>query len=498
MPSAVMHSGKWRIKPSGKLPIFTRFFNNSSFTKENAAKAKIKHIIANRVYLHHMIYWPAGEYNLFEAEIINHLKKNDGWFEGYVKKQLADSERLYKRGLDLEGVDWRKKTNKYIKKTLNNLLKIYKALTCAWYAQFPLDEYFEGAIEQNLIDYIKRDDPDFRKYVLIFTDPHTMTEVAEERWRLVKMAKKFFIAKENIDKLSRVARQKIEKHLNKFAYINRGLATSKPYVFKDMVNRLKEIKKRINRGESIDSLVYQVSSKKIQDDFKFALGKIKPSTEFMLIIKQAREHSYLRNRRVEAFFKADYGASFMYAEIAKRVKFNPNWIMDVTVPEMLAAIDGKSLPRKEEIHRRFKDYAMVVRNANTQLITDPREIKKLEQEYFVEVKKTKELHGVVACLGGIIRGRAKVCLDKSEIGKVKRGDILVTQFTTPDFVPAMEKAAAILADQGGVSSHAAIVSRELGVPCVIATKTGTREIKDGDLLEVDARTGMVRIIKQAK
>ena len=66
------------------------------------------------------------------------------------------------------------------------------------------------------------------------------------------------------------------------------------------------------------------------------------------------------------------------------------------------------------------------------------------------------------------------------------------------FVPAMEKAAAIIADQGGLSSHAAIVSRELGVPCVIATENGTRIIKDNDLLQLDASKGIIKILKRAK
>ena len=88
--------------------------------------------------------------------------------------------------------------------------------------------------------------------------------------------------------------------------------------------------------------------------------------------------------------------------------------------------------------------------------------------------------------------------DKNDFAKMKPGMILVSSFTTPDFVPAMEKAAAIVADQGGLSSHAAIVSRELGVPCVIATKNGTRIIHDGDLLEVDAQKGIVKIIERAK
>ncbi|MBI4993257.1 MAG: hypothetical protein HZC26_03960 [Candidatus Magasanikbacteria bacterium] len=205
----------------------------------------------------------------------------------------------------------------------------------------------------------------------------------------------------------------------------------------------------------------------------------------------------VRNRRVEAFFNADYGARFMYAEIAGRANFNQDWIMEVSVPEMFGALEGKPLPNETEMKRRFVNYAMLVRNSETTLITDPDEIKKLEREYFVDVAKAEEIRGKMACLGGIIRGKAKICLDKSEISKVERGDILVAQFTTPDFVQAMEKAAAVVADQGGLSSHAAIVSRELGVPCVIATMNGTRIIHDNDLLEIDAQKGVVKIVERA-
>ncbi len=194
--------------------------------------------------------------------------------------------------------------------------------------------------------------------------------------------------------------------------------------------------------------------------------------------------------------RADYGASFLYAEIARRGNFNPDWIMDVTTEEMFGILSGQKLPNKLEMKKRFTNYAMVVKNAKTQLISDPKAIKKLEKEYFVDTISAEEITGRVACMGGIIKGRAKICLDKKEIGKVKKGDILVAQFTTPDFVPAMERAVAIIADQGGVSSHAAIVSRELGVPCVIDTKNATRIIKDNDLVEVNAKTGLIKILKR--
>ncbi|MBI2356342.1 MAG: hypothetical protein HYV13_04015 [Candidatus Doudnabacteria bacterium] len=445
-----------------------------------------------------MIYWPAEEYNPFEAEITGHPKKNDGWFERYCVRELKKSEKLYNRGFELKKTDWQSKTNRHMAGVLKDLLEQYRELACPWYAQYPLDEYFEKAIEEKLLDCIKGDNPNFRHYVLVFTDPKEMTDVAEERWKLTLLAKELFKAKADLNSLPSKFKQKIQKHLDKFAYINRGLATSKPYSYKDIIDRLKEIKRQISAGQSIDDLIYFASEKKVGDDYKDAIEKIRPKKDFQKIIGQAKLHSYVRNRRVEAFFNADYGASFMYAEIARRAKFNPDWIMEVSTPEMFGALRGKPLPNSAEMQRRFKDYAMVVRNAETKLITDPAEIKKLEKKYFVKVEQIEEIHGRMACLGGMIRGRARVCLDKHEIGKVKRGDILVAQFTTPDFVPAMEKAVAIVADQGGLSSHAAIVSRELGVPCVIATQNGTRIIHDDDLLEVDAQKGIVRILERAK
>ncbi len=102
-----------------------------------------------------------------------------------------------------------------------------------------------------------------------------------------------------------------------------------------------------------------------------------------------------------------------------------------------------------------------------------------------------ELHGEVGCPGHAT-GHVKIIIRAEEMRKMEVGDILVSIATDPDIVPAMKKAAAIVTEQGGVTSHAAIVSRELGIPCVIGTKVATRVFKDGDLVEVDANTGTVR------
>ena len=78
---------------------------------------------------------------------------------------------------------------------------------------------------------------------------------------------------------------------------------------------------------------------------------------------------------------------------------------------------------------------------------------------------------------------------------MRQGDVLVSTATNIDLVPAMKKAAAIVTDVGGVTCHAAVVSRELKVPCVIGTKVATKWLRDGDLVEVDAAEGVVKKIK---
>lgn len=92
---------------------------------------------------------------------------------------------------------------------------------------------------------------------------------------------------------------------------------------------------------------------------------------------------------------------------------------------------------------------------------------------------------------GLMSGAARVIKSPKEISKVKQGEVLVTEMTTPDFVPAMKKVAAIVTDKGGQTSHAAIVSRELGITCVVGTGTGTKKIKNGEIITVNGKSGEV-------
>jgi len=105
-----------------------------------------------------------------------------------------------------------------------------------------------------------------------------------------------------------------------------------------------------------------------------------------------------------------------------------------------------------------------------------------------------ELKGIAACKGKV-RGIVKVVHHSNELDKIKDGDVFVAKYTFPRYTPAMLKCVAIVTDEGGLTTHAAIIARENGIPCVVGTKLATKVLKDGDYIEVDADKGIIKILK---
>ncbi|MFA6399561.1 MAG: PEP-utilizing enzyme [archaeon] len=98
---------------------------------------------------------------------------------------------------------------------------------------------------------------------------------------------------------------------------------------------------------------------------------------------------------------------------------------------------------------------------------------------------------------GKVTGRVRKILTSQAVKFFRQGEILVAPMTTVDFTSAIKSCAAFITDEGGITSHAAIVARELKKPCIIGTKIATRVLQDGDLVEVDANKGIVKVIKKA-
>lgn len=115
-------------------------------------------------------------------------------------------------------------------------------------------------------------------------------------------------------------------------------------------------------------------------------------------------------------------------------------------------------------------------------------------EFFHDkMTNTELIKGQIANKGKII-GRVIIIRRNSDVKKIKKGDIVVSPMTTPELVSGLKKSSGIITDEGGLLCHAAVISRELNIPCIIATKLATKQLKDGDRVEVDANRGEIRKI----
>ncbi len=154
--------------------------------------------------------------------------------------------------------------------------------------------------------------------------------------------------------------------------------------------------------------------------------------------------------------------------------------------------DGVALPPGEELDARYDKSAVFFEQGNIQHIVTGASVD--EVKIFLNKDRGAEMVKGVIAYAGTAEGVARIIIDPSEVDLFNDGDILIAPATRPEYLHLMKRAGAFVTNSGGVLSHAAIVARELGKPCIIGTGNATECFMDGDFIEVDADTGIVKKI----
>lgn len=218
--------------------------------------------------------------------------------------------------------------------------------------------------------------------------------------------------------------------------------------------------------------------------------------EINLLVDVIVEYTYLRTERVDLLKKLQTPARRMYELIAEMLKEETgmNWtrieVVNLINDEITSYLSGDSILNFEEIQAR-KEFLFYKSLDEEFIINDPKFIADIVK--LLNNETAKEIKGSVA-FKGIVQGRASLIYSKEDLGKVEEGSILIARTTMPDYIHAMEKALAFVTEEGGITSHAAIIARELKKPCIVGTGKCMSILQDGDLVEVDANTGIVRKI----
>lgn len=211
------------------------------------------------------------------------------------------------------------------------------------------------------------------------------------------------------------------------------------------------------------------------------------------VIEEIKRMTYLKAYRKEAMIYSNYKMDCVLEEVAKRIKKDKNHVRCMLVDEIIAELNGKQAVTNEELEERKKEMITIAKEGKVEILRD--EEKKAEiRRYLLKKEAYNEVIRGQCAYPGIARGIVKIIEKREDMKKFNEGDILISRSTNPDLILAMEKAAAIVTDIGGISCHAAIVSRELQKPCIIGTKNITKIVHDGMVIEVNANNGTIKII----
>jgi phosphohistidine swiveling domain-containing protein len=289
----------------------------------------------------------------------------------------------------------------------------------------------------------------------------------------------------------------IRGHLDKYFYL-KHLWIGRAGVY-DKKYYEHEINKFIASGERADKLL--AKENEVLDEVVNERKKL--IKQLKLNKKQARIFDIYADFAVTKLIRRDaqifwaYKMDFVFKELSRRLNITFMQSRFMFPKEVMICLKAGMVNSKlkKELVKRVK-YCVYYAEKGLDILYFGEEAKRLEKGLKqIASENITQIKGQTASVGKA-RGKVRIINSVDDMKKMQRGDILVSIATNPDIVPAMKKAGAIVTEQGGITSHAAIVSRELRTPCVIGTKIATKVLHDGDLVEVDANQGVVRIIKK--
>jgi len=216
----------------------------------------------------------------------------------------------------------------------------------------------------------------------------------------------------------------------------------------------------------------------------------------MTDIKWAQEYGWLLTWSVEIASRAAATLQPFYKLVAKEIGVSWDDFSHLASAEILGCLSHSAEVPEKEIRERAEAYVFLY-DGGMETSVNGQEALVIMKWLGDEIDRVdggiREFTGQ-AVSPGVVRGHVRVVPYAQDTGTLKDGEILVCSMTSPDYIQAMKRAAAIVTNEGGLLSHAAIVSRELGKPCVVGTKIATQVLKNGDMVEVNATNGVVRVL----
>jgi len=403
-----------------------------------------------------------------------YAKHGNIFLKSLLKKWQLFIKELEACAFEISKKDYSNKTNKELLKEFEKLQKKYHNLSTGLYIHIMVEALADDVIKPKLPK------EKAKEYFAVLTTPEKDNEGTKELKSMLEMAVKLNKGKD--------ISADIKTHIREFGWINTRGFIGNEWTEKEILERIKAAK-----DHRLDDL--EKHAQKVRQKTEKILTELNADKKFREFVAITKDYINYRTARMDCYVKAGFLARPLFREIAKRLNLDLHDVFYMIPKEIKDAI--KTGKNYSKIIKQRQNKFIFIRTGEKFIILTGKELEEYKNKHLKEKIKTDvtEIKGTTASKG-IVKGIVKVLAGKHELSKINKGDILVTSMTTPDFVPAMEKAAAFVTDEGGILCHAAIVSREMNKPCIIGTKIATKVLKDHDLVEINADKGIVKILKK--
>jgi len=337
----------------------------------------------------------------------------------------------------------------------------------------PIGMKIEAEFKEKFTKEVDLEPAKFNEYYGILTTPTKLSFISEEEKELALIGKAKGKEQEKL----------LINHVEKYAWIQNSYGGA-------VKLKLDYFKRRLNKGIKLHD------PDKIKREKQKLIAELKLSEDLQKTIEIIDFTTCWQDERKANQLKAVNNISPIVGEIARRLKVNEKILHYITPAE---AVKIQTLKQISDLYSELEKRESGVffsQKIDREVLVAGEDYRKLV-EFRKKISKltiAKEIRGSIANAGTAI-GRAVIVKGFDSFKKVKKDDIIVASMTRPEYMPVLKKALAIVTDEGGITCHAAIVSRELGIPCVVGTKIATKVFKDGDTIEVRANHGLVRKLK---
>ncbi len=441
--------------------------------------------------------------------------KNKKFSKEYYEKYEKTIKELLKRCDAARKSDFTKWT---MRKLLEIYDEIYKQISCfyglVWDIE-SIDICLEEKMKNKFEELMKKKNPtrkesEFSVKYGVLTTPLEMSYVNKEQLELYQIANSIQqnekllalfsmdpeITEKEIKEHHPKIKEKIDGLVKEYWWTSLGWSTRTEKNFIRFIQEIKIILKE-NRPVQEEMERMEKLPEKVKKQKEDLAEELNFDEEMRYLLDVFEKYAAFHDWRKEGQMKTTNILNKFLSELSERTSTNYDDLVWCWPSEIQQLMQGQPIDL-ELVQKRKESFFCLVTEEGVEQYTGETAMRKRKNELMADIKNIVDFRGINASIGKVI-GIARVCFSaKDALQKMSKGDILVASMTLPDYVPAMQKAAAIVTDEGGITCHAAIISRELKIPCIVGTKIATRSVSDGDLIEVNCNHGIVKILEKKK